>query len=51
MFEPYGSGFEHRANGGGGGIRTLEAGLARLAAFKAAAFNRSATPPGDVVEG
>lgn len=34
-----------RANGGGG-IRTLETGLARLAAFKAAAFNRSATPPG-----
>jgi hypothetical protein len=33
-----------RLNGGGGGIRTLEA-LSSLAVFKTAAFNRSATPP------
>jgi hypothetical protein len=30
---------------GGGGIRTLGSGVTRSTAFKAAAFNRSATPP------
>ena len=32
-------------NGGGGGIRTLEAGSAHQHAFQACALNRSATPP------
>ena len=34
----------HGQPGGGGGIRTPET-LARLAVFKTAAFNHSATPP------
>jgi hypothetical protein len=34
-----------KADGGGGGIRTLET-LARLPVFKTGAFNHSATPPG-----
>jgi hypothetical protein len=38
-----------RAGGGGGGIRTLET-LARLPVFKTGAFNRSATPPCQLIQ-
>ena len=38
-----------RAVSGGGGIRTHETAYDGLTAFKAAAFNRSATPPGETL--
>lgn len=45
MCKPCGPRFEHRANGGGGGIRTLVGGLTPEMVFETTAFNRSATPP------
>ena len=44
MFGDEGLSLETVAIGGGGGIRTHET-VSRLAVFKTAAFNHSATPP------
>jgi hypothetical protein len=36
---------------GGGGIRTLVGGISPETVFETAAFNRSATPPGETRQG